>query len=264
MKFLLAIRLLILGILFLCASSYFGQVPNRPVPEKLVNNISTHFQGFLTASETKSIEDTLRTISNTTSNQICIVITDELNGLTAFDFAVQVLNKWGVGQKDKNNGVVVLVKLSNEPGERDLAITVGYGLEGAITDLETKKIAQHEIIPEFKQGNYYRGLIRGCRALIVAAKGEYNTKDKRLRKEKNEGFGSLFIILILVGLFFFFFGRGNGGGSTFGRSGFRHYRGPFFGGFGNWGGGGSSSFGGGDWGGFGGGAGGGGGSSSKW
>jgi uncharacterized protein len=264
MKFLLANFYILLFFLF-NTTIYFAQVAERPLPERLVNNISKNYKNFLSVDEQKQLEDTLREVSNSTSNQICIVIADDLNGLTAFDYAAQLLNKWGVGQKDKNNGVVVLVRLSENEGDRDLVITVGYGLEGAITDLETKKISEFEIIPEFKKGNFLNGLLKGTRALSIAAKGEYNVKAKRKHKSNWAERNPFVLIIVLIVLSFFFFGRG-GGGSTFGRGGYRYHRGPYFGGFGGFGGwgGGSSSGGGGDWGGFGGGSGGGGGSSSKW
>ena len=136
-----------------------AQVVERPSPERLVNNLSKEFPNFLNTQQEKELEDTLRALSNNSSNQICVVIIDDIGGTTASDYAVQLLNKWGVGQKDKNNGVVVLVKPASSEGDRDLAISVGYGLEGAITDLETKSISENEIIPEFKQGNYFEGLM---------------------------------------------------------------------------------------------------------
>jgi len=241
-----------------------AQVVDRPSPERLVNNLSKQFPDFLNPQQEKELEDTLRALSNNSSNQICVVIVDDIGGTAASDYAVQLLNKWGVGQKDKNNGVVVLVKPAASAGDRNLAISVGYGLEGAITDLETKYISENEIIPEFKQGNYFAGLMKGCRALASEARGEYNTKDN-----KNRGVNSVFAwfkkhpiisILLVLGLFYLLSKGKGGGGSTFGRGGYRSYGG--FGGFGGGSFGGGSS--GGGWGGFGGGSGGGGGSSSNW
>jgi len=240
-----------------------AQVVERPSPERLVNNLSKQFPDFLNAQQEKEIEDTLRALSNNSSNQICVVIIDDIGGTAASDYAVQLLNKWGVGQKDKNNGVVVLVKPAANAGDRDLAISVGYGLEGAITDLETKHISENEIIPEFKQGNYFEGLMKGCRALASAARGEYNTKDNNTSIDTGLSWVKrhpIIIILLIVGFFFLISKGKGGGGTTYGRGGYRGYGG--FGGFGGGSFGGGSS--GGGWGGFGGGMGGGGGSSSKW
>ena len=81
---------------------------------------------------------------------------DDLNGMDDASFAVGILNNWGVGQKGKNNGIVILVKPTGNSGERKLFISVGYGLEGAITDLQTKHIRENEIVPYFKQKQFYQ------------------------------------------------------------------------------------------------------------
>jgi uncharacterized protein len=156
--------------------SAFAQIPDRPNPNRLVNNLSVAFPNFLSQQEEKQLEQQLQNFSLETSNQICIVIVDDLNGLDDASFAVEILNKWGVGQKDKNNGVVILVKPTGNSGERRLFISVGYGLEGAITDIQTKRIRENEIVPYFKQQQFYQGLEAGCQALMLAAKGEYNEK----------------------------------------------------------------------------------------
>ncbi len=241
-----------------------AQIPERPKSERLNNKLSKEFPNFISSQQAEQLEQQLQDFSLETSNQICVVIVDDLNGLDDASFAVGILNNWGVGQKGKNNGVVVLVKPTGNSGERKLFISVGYGLEGAITDLETKHISENEIIPEFKQGNYFNGLMNGCRALASEARGEYNKKDTN-----NSGASSVFSwfkkhpiisILLVLGLFYLLSKGKGGGGSSFGRGGYRSYGG--FGGFGGGSFGGGSS--GGGWGGFGGGSGGGGGSSSNW
>ena len=169
------LNILILSVL-LITNSVIAQIPSRPNPEHLYNNLSKTFPDFLSRKEANQLEKQLQRFSNETSNQICIVITDDLNGLDASSFAVGILNQWGIGQKDKNNGVVILVKPTGKPNERKLLISVGYGLEGAITDIETKHIREEQIVPNFKKGLYFDGLEAGCEALMLAAKGEYNEK----------------------------------------------------------------------------------------
>ena len=237
----------------------FGQIPNRPNPPKLYNNLSKEFPDFLSSQQAEQLEQQLQDFSLETSNQICVVIVDDLNGLDDASFAVGVLNSWGVGQKDKNNGVIILVKPTGNSGERKLFISVGYGLEGAITDLQTKHIRENQIVPYFKQQQFYEGLEAGCQALMQAAKGEYNEKTKG--RPKGSGIENLvrnhpiiFIIFVIIFVFIMFKGgggRGGGGITYFGG-------GSSFGGFSGGGGGGSS------FGGFGGGGGGGGGSGGSW
>ncbi|MCE2734851.1 MAG: TPM domain-containing protein, partial [Flammeovirgaceae bacterium] len=109
------------------ASLSYAQVPDRPNPPRLVNNLSKEFPDFITAQEEQQLEQQLQNFSLETSNQICIVIVDDLNGMDDASFAVEILNKWGVGQKDKNNGIVILIKPTGNSGDRRIFISVGYG-----------------------------------------------------------------------------------------------------------------------------------------
>ncbi len=237
-----------------------SQIPARPTPNKLVNDLCK--EPFLSSVEKQQLETELQNFSNETSNQICIVIVDDLNGLDEATYSTQILNTWGVGQKNVNNGVVILVKPTGVDGRRKLFISVGYGLEGAITDLQTKHIREQEIVPFFKEGRNYDGLEAGCQALMKAAKGEYNIK--KPKRDPRERFVQdhpiLFIIAIVLIVLFLFKNSGRGGG------GMTYFAGGLLGGMGRGfgGGGGGGGFSGGGFGGFGGGRGGGGGSGGSW
>jgi len=250
-----------LKLLILCLAvsiSSFAQ-PQRPSPQRLVNNLSAEYPEFLSAEESQSLENKLENFSNETSNQICIVIIDSLWGFSAPDLTERILTTWGVGKKDKNNGIVILIKPTGGAGERDAFIGTGYGLEGAIPDLTCKKIVDHELLPNLKEGDPYKALDEATTVLMALAKGEYNSKDYSKRVSSRGGqplwryviIG--FVVLLLIARFFK-------------RSGFSSYTGAgrYMGG--GWGGGfgGGSSGGGGGWGGFGGGMGGGGGAGGKW
>ena len=102
-----------------------AQIPERPNPERLYNNLSKEFPSFISSQQVEQLERQLQEFSLETSNQICVVIVDDLNGLDEASFAVGILNSWGVGQKGKNNGVVILVKPTGGSGERKLFISVG-------------------------------------------------------------------------------------------------------------------------------------------
>jgi uncharacterized protein len=189
-----------------------AQIPERPNPERLYNNLSKEFPSFISSQQVEQLERQLQDFGLETSNQICVVIVDDLNGLDEASFAVGILNSWGVGQKGKNNGVVILVKPTGGSGERKLFISVGYGLEGAITDLQTKHIRENQIVPYFKEQQFYEGLEAGCQALMQAAKGEYNEKTQ----PKSNGLIGfiknhpiLFIIFLVIFIILMF---KNGGG----------------------------------------------------
>ncbi len=231
--------------------------PPRPNPPQLVNNLSIEFPDFLSASEHANLEQKLVRFSDSTSNQIVVVIVDDLNGLDAEQYATGLGRKWGVGQADKRNGIVVLVKPTGGAGQRKLFIAVGYGLEGAIPDATAKNIVDREITPRFKSQDYYGGLNAATDVLMSLAKGEYDYKTYTKNKS-SKNFSLLFIVLVVV---FFLIGsklRGRRGYSI-GRRGML-YGTPFIGG----GFGGGSSGGGGGFGGFGGGSFGGGGAGGSW
>lgn len=253
-------------LLLLCSAMAHAQsVPPRPAPPRLVNNLSLKDPGFLSAEETQLLEQKLQNFSNETSNQICIVITDSLWGYSPADFTERILTTWGVGMKDKNNGVVIsIIDPTGQAGTRDVFIGTGYGLEGAIPDLTCKKIVDHELIPNLKNGDHYKAFDAAVTVLMALAKGEYSEKDYRKKVDSKTYDGPswnyiiFFVVIIIIALRFL----RRSGFSSYTGSG-RSYGGGWGGGFGGGGWGGGSS-GGGGWGGFGGGSGGGGGAGGKW
>ena len=248
--------LLILIILYsFCASAQIEKIISTPPnPPKLVND----YTNTLTPQQKQALETKLVKYDDSTSNQIVVVIVDRLEGYSIDDDAIELVRKWGVGNKNFNNGVVVFVAKS----DRKLAIQVGYGLEGAITDLITKSIRENTINPNFKAENFYRGLDEGTDDIIKAAEGRYKAPAGYNNRGKNGvSIGTIIFIIILL-LIIFGGAAGPGVGGTYvSRGGFRGWSGG--GGFGGWSGGGGSS-GGGGFGGFGGGSFGGGGSSGSW
>lgn len=266
-KSLIGLLVLVLGSL-----SLHAQVPTRPSPERLYNNLSREFPDFLTQQEAQAIEQKLEDFSNETSNQICVVIVDDLNGYDANGFATELGQEWGVGKANKNNGVVILIKPTKTDGGRDLAIAVGYGLEGAIPDLATKRIREDEMQPRLKQGDYYGAIDAGVDLIMKLAKSEISVKDYTRKKEKGSGLlAAVIIIIVVIVLLRNMFGGGKGGRTMSGIGEAFFWGSMMNNSFGRgrssgWGSGGSSwgGGGGGGWGGFGGGSFGGGGSSGKW
>jgi len=251
-----------LGNLF-AQNSY---IPEKPTPQKLVNNFSKEFPNFISSEEEFLLEQKLESFYQSTSNQIVIVIIDDLNGYEPWEFATELGQKWGVGTKENNNGIVVLIKPTGGKGNRKYHIAVGYGLEGAIPDLATKRIQESELLPNFKQGRFYEGLDQTTDVLMALAKGEYNYKTYVKKSNQNGLIKAFFIVLIII-IFFIIKLKNNGGngGSNNGRGGRMSYgSGIFWGSMMGSGFGGGSSSGSGGFGGFGGGGFGGGGSGGSW
>lgn len=240
-------------------------VPARPNPARLYNDL-TKSAMFLTKPQADYIEKTLVSFDDSTSNQIAIVVVESLEGYTANEFATALGRKWGVGSQTFNNGVVVLISTGGGDGNRDAYIAVGYGLEGAIPDVTADAILENELIPYFKEGNYFEGFKKTTEALKKASSGEY--KQQRRRKKSPEvGIPSIVFVIILI-LISMLSSRG-GGGTMINRRGHRGWTGGAWMGGGwsggsGWGGSSGGGFGGGGFGGFGGGSFGGGGAGGKW
>ncbi len=207
--------------------------------------------GLLTETTELKLEQFLREFEQSDSTQIVVLTTPSLDGEVLEEYALEVLTTWGVGQKSKDNGALLLLAKQ----EREIRIEVGYGLEGRLTDLLAGRIIDNEISPRLKQGDFDGGVIAGVLAMAEAVRGEYQgTGRSGKKKQRTSPFG--FIIM------FFFFAPLLARLS--GRRGHRsRRRGTYIGGPPFGGGFGGGGFGGGGFSG-GGGGGGGGGASGGW
>jgi uncharacterized protein len=247
-------------LLFAFAYATDTCIPAKPSPALFFNNFSKEFPNFLSAEDAQSLENKLQQFNKETSNQIVVVIVDDLCGYDANDFSTRLGQAWGVGQGKFDNGVVVMVKPTGGAGRRDVYIAVGYGLEGIIPDITARQIVDNEILPRFKNGDFYNALDASTDVLISLARKEFSYKD--YQKQGTHGWIP-FGIFIVIFLFYIIASFRRRGGYTMSRRGRTYYGGGWGGGFGGFGGGssGGGSFGGGS---FGGGGFGGGGSGGKW
>lgn len=257
---------LILAIFLIGVTGFAQKIPARPVPPRLVND----FADILSDRQEYALETKLVNYNDTTSTQICVVTVTNLDGTTSDDFAYQIGEKWGVGTKD-NNGVVILVKPKTADELGDVSIQVGYGMEPYITDAVNYVIRTKEMIPAFKEGDYYTGIDNAVDAIIGLASGAFTAEE--YADEDGDALGILVLFLAIMVVFVLISTSGKGKGGRKSNSGFwrgllwgillsggnrgGHHGGGYSGG--SWGGGHSGGFGG-----FGGGHFGGGGGSSKW
>jgi uncharacterized protein len=255
-------NLLLSSVFALLSIFSFAQdkcIPSKPSPFHLVNNFSQEFPDFLSSDEMQSLENKLQQFNKETSNQIVIVIVDDLCGYDANDFSTRLGQAWGVGQGKFDNGIVIMIKPTGGSGRRAAYIAVGYGLEGVIPDITANQILDNEILPRFKNGDFYNALDASTNILIALAKKEFSYNDYQKGSGKN---WSPFIIFIILFVGFVFLNSRRRRGYTMSGRGRSYYGGGWGGGFGGFGGGSSGGgFGGGS---FGGGGFGGGGAGGKW
>ncbi|MBK8952248.1 MAG: TPM domain-containing protein [Chitinophagaceae bacterium] len=227
-------------------------VPAKPNPPKLVNDKT----GTLTEQQIDALERKLVSYDDSTSNQIAVVIIPTTGDYGVEAVALEIIRRWGVGNKDINNGIVLLIAKN----DRKIRIETGYGLEGAIPDVTAKSIIDNDLTPNFKAENYYRGIDEATNSIIQAAAGEYKAPAGYGSKNGKERFPFIWVVGVILVIVFLTMAAPPGSGGTYvSRGGYRGWTG---------GGGGSSSgggwSGGGGFGGFGGGSGGGGGASGGW
>lgn len=227
----------------------------------ILKNYVTDKTNTLSFNQIQDLEYRLRTYEDTTSNQIVILMISSLDGEDLFDYSQRVAETNKIGQKGKDNGILILVVKD----DRKIRIEVGYGLEGVVPDAVASSIIRNIMIPYFKSGNYYGGLLKGIETLQDAIAGTYQADEEKI-SAKN--FVTPLVLLIFLLIFFSIISRIKGtsrGGWVYRSGGWYSYpsRRSGWGGFGGFGGFGGGSFGGGGFSG-GGGSFGGGGASGSW
>ncbi len=257
--------IVILLSVFVSLPCYGSQVDYpKPADNFFVND----FAGVIDPDTERDIQNIAIQLYEKTSAQVVVVTINSLEGQSIEEYAVNLFREWGIGTAEKNNGVLILIAIE----DRWSRIEVGYGLEGALTDAETRRIQDNYMIPAFQEGDYSSGIKNGFLATVYKVYDEYGIDVEELdeyfvyeavdsRREDNSTRQIIFLIIVFVFLiidWMFFGGRmtkllfiafmsggryrgggGHGGGFTGGGGGFSR-GGGFSGGGGRSGGGGSS------------------------
>ena len=253
--------ILVLTFFSVLFSSAIFAGEEAPIPSRGQDYVND-FAGLLKHSDKLAISKFAHELEKRTTAQIAVVTIKTTKPETIQGFSVRLFDQWKIGQKGKDNGVLLLMAID----DRKAWITTGYGMEGAIPDVIANKIVRSTMIPYFKRGQYSEGITKGAIAVISLAAKEYNveitgreTQVYKAVHRKRSGLEIIFPILFFVliissrsGLLGYFLLGGMMGG---------HRRGGYWYGAGSGGSGGG--FGGG-FGGFGGGMTGGGGGGGGW
>ena len=220
------------------------------------------FAGVISNEDGSKIEDLAKELEDKTTAQLAVVTIKSTEPETIETYAVKLFEKWGIGQKGKDNGILLLVAVE----DREVRIEVGYGLEGAIPDVLAHRIIEENIIPYFKSKDYSNGIFSGSLALLRLIANEYKVELSQIKEpvlatfpqQKELPLSSMILIILIILLFSGFLLP-----LIFLPHGRRRYGGYWYGGGGFGGGISGGGFGGG-FGGFGGGRSGGGGATGRW
>lgn len=264
-----------MAIAFVLAALWLVALPARAAPSfpNLTGQI-VDAAGLLSADDRTAILAELQALEKTSTDQLVVVTVPSLDGYEIDDYGYQLGRHWGIGEKGKDNGVLLIVA----PKEHQVRIEVGRGLEPIVTDLMSKIIIENAILPEFRRGNFGAGIRAGVRDLKDTLLGDAEAVKERARGlDRGDGPDWLGLIMIAAWIAIFVYilyaqsryaaqqAQTMGGADQRRRVGRGRNSGMIVipgGGSGRWGGGGRSG-GGGGWSGGGGGFGGGG-ASGRW
>lgn len=166
--------------------------PEYPKQTGLVND----FAGVLSVSVKSKLEDSLSVLQKSKNFVLVVVTVPSLEGQSIEQYTVGLANKWAIGEKGKNNGIVFLIA----PGEKSVRIENGYGAEGTLTDIESKFIMEEKVIPLFKEGKMAEGIAAGTDALVVklGGGGSIDARGPPAPEKTNAGTVVLVIVVIIV------------------------------------------------------------------
>ena len=159
----------VVTVVAVCLCLHIASAANLPPPP---SQPFADYVGIVSKTAAQELNRILTEFERTSSCQVVVAIYDRLpQGEALEDYANRVFNSWGVGQKTKNNGVLMLIFFK----DRKIRIEVGYGLEGVLPDALAKRIIDEQIAPRFRTGDYYGGLKAGVQGIIAAIHGEYKS-----------------------------------------------------------------------------------------
>lgn len=237
----------LLGFILALLCGCSEEKPLTPTDNFFVND----FANVITAEDETKIQAQGESLYSQTTAQVVVVTVEDLNGEEISQYALDLGREWGVGSKEENNGIVILLSLN----DREIYISVGYGLEGALPDSKTGRIIDVYGLEHLKQDDFSTGITQISNAIVnevyleygITPNGEYTPIDQ-IPQEEEVSSGSVlvsWIILIVFLVIFFTITKGRGfiflGGGGFRGGGF----GGSSGGFGGFRGGGGSFGGGG-------------------
>ena len=188
-------RFAVFAALLFCVSPVFAV--SVPALKGRVND----YAKIIRDSDEREIEEYLAELESSTGIQIAVLTMPSLEGDDIASFGIKVADKWQLGDKEKDNGALLLVAYA----EHDLRIEVGDGLEGSLTDAKCGLILRNVIVPEFKNGNYSAGIKKGVMNMGGIVSGDESAVSRSVREGESESSADslvpLFICIIWLILF---------------------------------------------------------------
>ena len=190
--------LLLLLVAFTTVNAQDCLFDNKPI-----QNLVQDYANVMSDGEEQQLRQALLDFEDSTSIQILVVTVQHLCNMDKAQFTYTLGQKWGVGDKEFNNGIVVMVKPKEFDGKGEVFIATGYGVEGVLPDAIAKRIIENEMIPYFKQKDYYGGIANAATTVMEITGGEYSADEYKNKLGINSIFpflGVIFIFIIIMGM----------------------------------------------------------------
>jgi uncharacterized protein len=166
----------------LCAAVAAADFPKPTGP---VND----FAGLLDASTTATLSTLIDAVEKDTTAEIAVATVSTLDGMSVEEYANKLFKEWGIGQKRRDNGVLVLVA----PNQQTMRIEVGYGLEGVLPDGRAGNIMREEFVPRFQANDYQGGIVRGVERIAAILRKDASNAESREFAPSPPGLADSFI-----------------------------------------------------------------------
>src|SRR5579863_1442479 len=140
------------------------------------------------------LEGELSDHERATGEQVVVAIVPSLGGLPIEQYGVELGRYWGIGQKGKDNGAILLIA----PSEKQVRIEVGYGLEGTLTDLASDLIIRNEILPRFREGQYEAGVVAGVNGILTLLGGQSSVAQTKEARQPFVAFPLFLLIMLYI------------------------------------------------------------------
>ena len=188
-----------------------ADIPPRP---SNANDLIYDYAHVIDSTYLTTIRDSLHALYMYNKSQVVVITVESLDGMEIEDYCQELFHEWGIGDKEKNNGVLILVKPKTEKSKGKVRIHTGYGAEGVLPDILCKKIQTDSMIPSFKENNYGLAILKAVNLITPAMKGEYPQEiasflqEKEKERESNSRIAVIIYVILYIlicGLIWYFF-----------------------------------------------------------
>jgi uncharacterized protein len=189
--------------LFLTVAGAQNFAPVPPLKARVTDTI-----GMLTDNQRDNLENVLKDYEERTGSQIAVLLVSKTEPEAIEQYSIRVADKWKLGRKGVDDGVILIVAKDNPPALRRLRIEAGRGVQGSLTDAQSKRILQDVIAPHFRQNDFYGGLAAGVSAITsLLDKEQFPAAERKSAAQSDEGSAFdtyLILFFVFMGLFIIF------------------------------------------------------------